>query len=218
MGTLTQDMTRLCSEITGLHESREALVKDLAAATQDAKNQVSAMRKGFRKAHSDMAARMRADQAKFVSTLEANVFGMLKGFDKAHQDMATKTRRARLKFVTENASDVFGLLNGFRKNHAAMARNSKSERNRFVSDLNKTVTAMRQETASDLEGARQVWRGLSSGTGKAKKDAERKAQIAAAEKARADAALRAKAEADRKAAEEAERLKQEQAKMKAKTK
>ena len=77
MGTLTQDMMRLCGEITALRGSRESLVKSLARETRQAKGQVSDMRVGFRKAHGKMAARTKAERTKFVSSMTADVSGML---------------------------------------------------------------------------------------------------------------------------------------------
>ena len=50
---------------------------------------------------------------------------------------------------------------GFRNAHTEMARRSKADRVSFLLDLNKKVGHLRQETASDLQGARLAWSGKS---------------------------------------------------------
>ena len=53
MGSLTQDITRLCGDITALRDSRQALMGHVARQTLEMKGAVAGMRAGFRKAHAD---------------------------------------------------------------------------------------------------------------------------------------------------------------------
>ena len=116
MGSLTQDITRLCGEITTLRDSRQDLMGHMARQTREMKGTVAGMRAGFRKAHGQMANRTRAEQAKFVSDMRADVSGMLSGFDKAHKDMAAKTKGALGKFVSHMENEVSDMLGGFHRN------------------------------------------------------------------------------------------------------
>ena len=113
MGSLTQDVTRLCGEITALRDSRQALMGHVARETRQMKGAVAGMRAGFRKAHGKMANRTRAEQAKFVSDMRADVSGLLSGFDKAHKEKAVETKRALGKFVSHMETEVNGMLGGF---------------------------------------------------------------------------------------------------------
>ncbi len=125
MGTLTQDIARLCGEITALQGARQAFMTDVAKQTGEMKAEVASMRSGFRKSHAKMAAQTRALQKKFVSNLVSNVSGLQAGFQKAHADMAANTRQDRAKFVAGMTTDVRRTLTGFDKAHEEMARRTK---------------------------------------------------------------------------------------------
>jgi hypothetical protein len=204
MGTLTHDMTRLRGEITVLRESRHCLISDMAQDTAQMKNAVSDMRQGFRDAHGQMAARLKADQKKFITTMAADVVGMLNGFHKAHRDMAAKTKKANTKFVSDMATGVAGMLAGFHKAQLNMAKSSRAERSRFVSQLEASVSGLRQEVADDLAGARRAWRDMPSAGKAAEEEAKRKARQHDEARAKADADLRAKEHAEHKARVEAD--------------
>jgi hypothetical protein len=73
MGILTDDMTRLCGEISASRGAREVFLKDLRYV-------VSEMQTGFRLAHAEMARETKAERVGFVSGLEKTVFDMRKDF------------------------------------------------------------------------------------------------------------------------------------------
>ncbi|MEW6350790.1 MAG: hypothetical protein AB1646_17145 [Thermodesulfobacteriota bacterium] len=196
MGNLTQDMTRLCGEITDLRGSRLAFMQGLARQNRESKHQTAGMMAGFRKAHANMATRMRMEQTKFVSDMAADVGHLLTGFRKAHSEMAANTKRDNVKFVTGIAGEVSGLLHGFHHSRATMAKTSKAERNGFIIDLKKSVKGLRADVAADLAGVREAWKGMSSPSRKSRDEADRRARMAAEQRARA-AELRAREEAER---------------------
>lgn len=79
MGMLTDDMTRLCGEISALRGAREELMMDLAHGAKDLKDAVSGMQAGFRNARAQMARKTKAERVAFVSSLKKTVSGMRKG-------------------------------------------------------------------------------------------------------------------------------------------
>jgi hypothetical protein len=66
IGTLTNDMIRLCGEIGALHESRVQGIQDL-------KQTVSEMRAGFRDAHAAMADQTKTNLRDFVANVQGAV-------------------------------------------------------------------------------------------------------------------------------------------------
>lgn len=93
MGVLTNDVTRLCTEISGLRGGRKALINDLMRVTKDRRSAVAAMQAGFRRSHTEMARRTRASRRAFISSLEPLV-------------TAIRQRVADLR--TEFAKDIAG--------------------------------------------------------------------------------------------------------------
>ena len=85
MGRLTEDMTRLCSEIGTLHKEREGFITEL-------KDDVADMKAGFNSDHADMAKKLRDDLGTFISKLGDDVADMKAGFNSDHADMAKKLR------------------------------------------------------------------------------------------------------------------------------
>jgi len=73
MGHLTDDMTRLSSEIGTLHRDRQTFLHNLQAG-------VSAMREEFCTAHAKMAKRTRGERRAFVSAIRRFVADLLTGF------------------------------------------------------------------------------------------------------------------------------------------
>lgn len=76
MSVLTNDMTRLCTEIRGLRGARKALINDLMRVTKDRRGAVAAMQAGFRKSHAEMARRTRANRRAFISSLKPIVIAI----------------------------------------------------------------------------------------------------------------------------------------------
>ena len=71
MGNLTNDMTRLRGEVDALRSSREAMVRDMAAA-------VMAMRAEFASAHMAMAKKTRGERTSYVAKIKKQVIRMRK--------------------------------------------------------------------------------------------------------------------------------------------
>jgi len=94
MGVMTDDMTRLRSEVEALRSARGALIQDLALGTQPRRNAVSRMIEGFHKSHAEMAKRGRAERLAFV---------------KSRAEMAKRGRAERLAFILDQKRSVAGL-------------------------------------------------------------------------------------------------------------
>jgi colicin import membrane protein len=88
MGPLTESMTRLCGEIVTLRGARLNFVRDLG---QD----VATMKSEFRRAHTDMARRTKAERQGFVKSLGHEVETMRAGFRRDHTNMARQTKAER---------------------------------------------------------------------------------------------------------------------------
>ena len=69
MGSLTDDMTRLCGEIVALRGLRQAFVQDLVRT-------VAQLKAGFRQAHEQMSRETREGRAKAVLDLKMSVAGL----------------------------------------------------------------------------------------------------------------------------------------------
>jgi len=69
MGSLTDDMTRLCGEIVALRGLRQAFVHDLVRT-------VAQLKAGFRQAHDQMSRETREGRAKAVLDLKMSVAGL----------------------------------------------------------------------------------------------------------------------------------------------
>lgn len=76
------------------------------------------------------------------------------------------SHRSRRSFIRNQKRDVARKMKEFRHARFVMACNNKAERTEFVrgvrnmvSNLKKNVSAMRQNFADDIEGARRAWFG-----------------------------------------------------------
>lgn len=92
MGMLTDDVTRLCGEISSMRRARVAMKKGLACSTQDRRAAVSQMQAGFANAHGEMARQSKASRSAFVSNLKRAVAGKRREF----RDDLAGARRAWL--------------------------------------------------------------------------------------------------------------------------
>jgi len=73
VGHLTDEMSRLCSEIVALREARHTFVKDLG-------HEVATLKSSFRRHHHDMARRSRAERKMDFTNLKKTVAGMRQAF------------------------------------------------------------------------------------------------------------------------------------------
>lgn len=73
MGTLTDDMTRVCDEMDTMRRARQSLIRDVARASSTRRAAVSDMLGGFSRAHNAMAKEMRADLSAFSAGTEQAV-------------------------------------------------------------------------------------------------------------------------------------------------
>jgi hypothetical protein len=73
MGHLTDDMTRLCSEIVALRGARQSFVKDLC-------HEVATLKSSFRRHHRDMARRTKAERLTAFADLKKTVAGLRQAF------------------------------------------------------------------------------------------------------------------------------------------
>lgn len=101
MGRLTDDMTRLNSEIRAFHGSCEAFINDL-------KRDVAEMQADFRNTRTEMAEKTKAERVAFVSDLKATVAGIrlefaddLEGARQAWFGLSSAKRRAKEKTKAE---------------------------------------------------------------------------------------------------------------------
>jgi len=106
MGTLTESMARLCGEIVSLRGARLTFVRDLG---QD----VAAMKSDFRRAHTEMGRRTRAERQGFVKALGHEVASLMAGFHRAHKAMARQTTAERRAAVAHLKKTVGGLRREF---------------------------------------------------------------------------------------------------------
>jgi hypothetical protein len=70
IGSLTNDMIRLCGEISVLHENREVLRSNLALGREKLKDTVSQMQADLRHAHREMANTSKAELGDFVANVK----------------------------------------------------------------------------------------------------------------------------------------------------
>lgn len=70
IGTLTNDMIRLCGEIATLHEGRGELRSKLERGRKDLQETVSLMQADFRNAHGEMASKTKAELSGCLANLK----------------------------------------------------------------------------------------------------------------------------------------------------
>ncbi len=160
MGCLTDDMTRLCGEISALRNTRVAFIKELKHGVALTKDAVAEMQAGFRNSHARMARKTKDDLLLVVS------------------DLAT--------FVTDLKAQVSQMRVNLHNVHAETVRKAKTKRAKFISNLKREVAGLRQELAFDIKGARRALSGPSPAERKAEEEAERR-RAEAERKAREEA-------------------------------
>ena len=109
MGSLTASMTRLRSEIVALRTERQNLIQNLGQDVAVMKQDVAAMKAGFRRVHQDMARRTKMERQGFVKALGHEVATLRAGFRRSHQDMARKTKAER-QAALKNLKQTVGTM------------------------------------------------------------------------------------------------------------
>jgi hypothetical protein len=110
MGSLTDDMARLCGEIVGLRMLRRAFVQDLERS-------VAQLRASFRQAHEERTARSQAVRVQAIGDLKVSVAGLrqdnlldLEGARRAWAGLGTEKspppRQAKARPRTESSPGV----------------------------------------------------------------------------------------------------------------
>jgi hypothetical protein len=79
MNNIATDMSRLCGEIAALRDSRAALKRNLAEATEGLHEEVSCLLTGFGEARAEMSKQIKAELCEFVLQLKGQVTDLLKG-------------------------------------------------------------------------------------------------------------------------------------------
>lgn len=157
-------------ELAGIREANARMARVTKEETQAFVSaltmDVSKTQAGFRNAHVEMAEKAKTGRMAFLSELKNNVSGMQEGFRNVHEEMAKSTKNSRMAFLSEIETDVSRMREGFRKDladqyqsYAHMIKEARPHRTDFVEDLKKTVTDLRQQFASDINGGRQAWLG-----------------------------------------------------------
>ena len=77
---IATDMSRLCGEIAALRDSRAALKRNLAEATERLHEEVSRLLTGIGEARAEMSKQIKAELGEFVLQLKGQVAGLLEGF------------------------------------------------------------------------------------------------------------------------------------------
>ncbi|MBI4764198.1 MAG: hypothetical protein HY787_06305 [Deltaproteobacteria bacterium] len=77
--------------------------------------------------------------------------------------MAEESRGERMAFVAAVIDEVNSLIGTFSRDRNDMAREGRDGRGVFLTEMRRQVKDLRNETASDLMGARLAWRSESPG-------------------------------------------------------
>lgn len=115
MGSLTESMTRLCSEIVGLRGARLTFITELG-------QNVAEMKAKLRRDHAKMARQTKAERQTFVKDLGHEVETLLTGFRQVHKGMARKAKAERVAAVNRIKVCVGGMCQEFAQDLAGARR------------------------------------------------------------------------------------------------
>jgi hypothetical protein len=150
MGRLTDDMTRLRSDIDSSHDQRRA--------NQSARNHsVRALLSDFAKTRAFNASKDARQRAQAVADNRHDVSRLLNDFSRTRQANSRKSRAERRAFVSGVKRNTQQLLTKFAVDHKNMARRSVTARADFVSDMANSVAALISEITQDRLHAHQVF-------------------------------------------------------------
>ena len=166
MGVLTDDTTRLRTQIDELRQSRKAALSDLTRQVRELQDNVTETMAGFRDTRLGTAAQQRADLAAFTSDLTDSVAAILDdardtvaGFRNTREGAAREQKADLATFAATLGDTVGALLGDFHGARLEMAQETRDERLASIGAIRDGVNALRRDVAGDLAGARQAWSG-----------------------------------------------------------
>ncbi len=163
MGSLTEEMIRLCSEIVSLRGSRLTFIQDLG---QD----VAAMKANLNRAHNEMAQATKGERQDFIQALGHEVASLRAGFRRAHQEMSRETRAKRLKAVGDLKICVGGMCREFALDLAGARRAWSGP---TPAERRAKAEAQRRARAEAEQRAREAERDRLAAEARAKEEAAR---------------------------------------------
>ena len=98
---LTNDITRLCGEITALRDSRAVLRTNLAQGREDREGTVSQMLADFRNTRKDVAERTQTELRNFVGTVKDAVTELKQGVAVFQEEFLGDLAGARRKLAND---------------------------------------------------------------------------------------------------------------------
>ena len=171
MGVLTDDMTRLRTQIDELRQSRKAAhsarkvaLSDLTRQVRGLQNNVTETMAGVHDARCRSTAQQKADLAAFTSDLTdgvADILGEVRetvaGFRSTREGAAGEQKADLAMFAATLGDTVGSMLGDFRDTRLAMAQETRDERFAAIGAIRDEVNALRRDVAGDLAGVRQAW-------------------------------------------------------------
>ena len=94
MARLTDDMNRLCDEISALRNARKSFISNLKQGVASIQTSVAVMEYGFHTARSQMARKMRRERAEFISDLQKMVSSLKKAVAGMRKEFAADLKGA----------------------------------------------------------------------------------------------------------------------------
>jgi len=164
MGNLTDEMTKLSSEVIRSRKAREAFVNGLEEG-------VSEMLADFGKTRTEMSDTTRADQRESLDKVKSHVNGIRTNAEElvdrvrnVRGQISKKMSSQRRAFLNRLHADVAELMSGFSDALSRVASMAHSERACFMSDLKDSVSDLKAESAEfrgkvaeDILNARHAW-------------------------------------------------------------
>lgn len=159
MGIATgiKDITQ---DIVSSYDARVADYDAMVAEVKRLKKGANEMLDSFKASQGKMGAQLRRGLAQDKAEMEAEVKAIQKGFQASHKKMGAKLKKELSQGVTALRSDVKGMLKDFGSSHKQMGTQLRKELADYDRGIESEVAGMRQETKTDLRGARTTWQGL----------------------------------------------------------
>lgn len=155
------DMMKITENIIASHDMRVKARSDLVHDTRKKLKLFGAERK-----------RMGKEQVKalsdFVSDLTSNVRDLLNELKNARIGMSVELRTKLEKEVTDLKNYTNNKLEKFSVEHADMSKELREGLFSYVDKINKGVSKLLNEYASDMKKARVAWKGISKSLKKAR--------------------------------------------------
>ena len=138
MGRLTDDMIRLCGEISVLRGDRKAFLNELKHDVVGIQIGVASMKAGFRNAHAQMARKMKTERAGFIFNLERTVAGLKNAVAGIRKEFAVDITGARREWSGPSPSE----------------RRAREEAERRRMEAERKVAGETEQKRSDTEGSK----------------------------------------------------------------